>query len=587
MAITVGKAGVTGSVGNASQLIIIEQPGFGQVAGTSATPIVVATNGTVSGGDAHKFQPVASNIDIAYQGALIEPGVFTGTLGRARGYPGRLSVQNGFQVGGSPSIAPLVFRALLQDKNPSWHILGGTGVTLPAAVTVVNSQPAPGTGNKTVAADLASVTNPVRLRVAPVAASGATNVDVVAGGGSATAAITVADDLAGYDVPVALTITPTSLGVSGGEGTFTITGTDRNGASLTEVLTFASAGSGLTTAQTTNNAFMTVSSVVATGFNAGTIRIRATFSAAVSIGTGYDRATVRVEGTDTSGNAIVENFIFDDANKSTAQTGDRYFASVTKVTLSRWAGGAISITATDTAARVTINTQEEEPAVYHRIEVTRGLVPEVLNDCILQSVTMSLTAEDVLRYDLVYLGKEAFHQQNLAGDTGASARKTDASGLTYSAADFWIGWQAKVFVEGLELPIANATLSLDKQWTQPGTLGSQVEGAQPIASTFLGTLSGDVIYATQNDFSENFVDNITFRNIEVRLINELKGGFPAQLRILAGAGELTTNPVPTVGDTGQILQSVEMNLLPSTVGETDYISVIVDVPEYSKVRVYS
>ena len=585
MPITVNKEDVTGSVGNASQVVIIEQPSFNEVNGSDlSSPIEIAANGDKTGGDAHKFQGSPSNIDIALQGALIAAGVFTGSLGRSPGYPGRLSVQNGFALGGSPMIAPLILRGLLQDKDPAWHILNGTGTTLPAAVTAVDSQALAATTAKTVAEDLASTTNPVRLTVALEDAALAVTVDVVDGetiGG--TAAIAINDNLRDYDVPFQLTVNPSANANAASNPTITINGTGGNGRSLSEELTFTS-----DSPQTTTNYFLTVTSIARTGWAASeTVDITATIVEAVTIGEGKELASVRVEGTDHADNVIAESFFFDADTLSDDQTGSRYFATITEVTSKGWAGGAFDITAQDKAARVTIASEEEKAFCYHKLEVTRGLIPEVIDDNVVQQVTLALSADDVLRYAIVYLGRIGYHQQNLGGDTGSTARKTDASALEFPTEDYWIGWQGQIFVEGLELAMQDATLTLQKQWTQPGTIGSQVEGAQPIADTFLGTLTGNTIYATQNDFNENFVDNIPFSNVELRLTNKLKGGFKSQLRILAGKGELNANPVPTVGATGQILQSLELNLLPSKAGLTDYIKIVIDIPEYDRLRVYA
>ena len=160
---------ITGGIGNTIQFIFKEQPGFKNYGGNKITPIVVAANGNTSGGDFPKFQGVPSAVDLALAGALIDPGLFTGTRTRAEGYPGILRGQGGVVLGGSLLLAPAIFRMLLQDKNPSWHILGGTGVTIPAEKTIVNAQALPGTTEKTVAEDLTSVTNPVRLTVTPKA----------------------------------------------------------------------------------------------------------------------------------------------------------------------------------------------------------------------------------------------------------------------------------------------------------------------------------------------------------------------------------------------------------------------------------
>ena len=244
MAVEKDLSEITGGIGNTTQFLFKEQPAFKNYGGNKVTPIVVASNGNVSGGDFPKFQGVPSGVDLALAGALIDPGVFTGTRTRADGYPGVLRGQGGVVLGGSPLLAPSIFRLLLQDKNPSYHILGGTGVTIPAEKTVVDGQALPGTKAKTVAENLDSTTNPVRLTVTPKTGSAST-VDVVNAQDLGTdGSITVADDLSDYDVPFTLTATPTgtaTLSDTAVDATITIEGVDAQGRSQTLTLTFPDA----------------------------------------------------------------------------------------------------------------------------------------------------------------------------------------------------------------------------------------------------------------------------------------------------------------------------------------------------------
>ena len=186
---------ITPNIGNTTQFIFKEQPGFQDYGGLNVSPIVVANNGNTSGGDFPKVQGVPSAVDLALLGNLIDPNVFTGTRTRADGYPGILRGEGGVVFGGSPQLAYSIFRMLLQDKNPSYHVLGGTGMTIPAEKTVVATQALPGTTEKTVAEDLADTKNPVRLTVTPKAGTAST-VDVVDAQNLAGATPkTVADDL--------------------------------------------------------------------------------------------------------------------------------------------------------------------------------------------------------------------------------------------------------------------------------------------------------------------------------------------------------------------------------------------------------
>ena len=580
---------ITGGIGNTTQFIFKEQPAFKNYGGIKATPIIIASNGNASGGDFPKFQGVPSAVDLALAGTLIDPGLFTGTRTRSKGYPGVLRGQGGVVLGGSPLLVPSIFRLLLQDKNPSYHILGGTGITLPAEKTVVDAQALPGITAKTVAEDLADTTNPVRLTVT-LKDGTASTVDVVDAQDLDTdGSLTVADDLSDYDVPFTLTVTPTSaatLADTTVDATIEITGTDAQG--RVQVVSLAFPNASKTTAQTTTKKFLEVTDVSVAGWGAGKVTVSAALVAAVTLGDDIEFARVRIKGTDHQGNSFAENFTFTDDNKATAQTSKRYFATVTEVTGSGWAGGAIDIKGRDKACRVTTKPQDEEIVIFWNGEINRGLIPEVIYDMLIQQLTIQISREEVMRYACVFVFRDSAHQVNFAGDTGETARKTDASGLDFPVDDFFIGYQAEITIDGIRLAITEATLTINQQYAPSNVIsGEPTDEAVPTGGTRLVGLTGNVKYATQNDFNENFRENIEFNNIQIRFFNKLKGGFYSQLRIRGARGELNQNPVPTYTDAGEILQPFELNLLPSQIGALDDIVAIVDVPEYQRGRIYA
>ena len=177
---------------------------------------------------------------------------------------------------------------------------------------------------------------------------------------------------------------------------------------------------------------------------------------------------------------------------------------------------------------------------------------------------------------------------NLEGDTGASARKSDASALTFPVDDFFIGWQTEITIDGIAMAITEATLTINQQFEPSGVIsGEQTDEGKPFGGTRLVSLTGNIRYATENDLNANFIDNVKFTNIQVRFFNKLKGAFPAQLRLRGGKGQLNANPVPTYTASGQILQPFELNLLPSQVGSLDDIVAIIDTPEYDPGRIFA
>ena len=404
------------SQGNLTQLVIGEKTGFKGPALTDlSSPIRIAADGSKTGGDFARYQPLLSGVDLAFQGSLIESGVFTGSRARAAGFPGRLGGVGGFVAGGSPLVIPLLLRNLMQDKNPSYHILGGSGQTLPAVVGVVNNQPLAGATPKTIADDLASTTNVVQLTVSPnasavketdveygtVEVTGTDNNDdtidrtlyfpdgvveivnaknlksetevVDAGDIDTTDALTIANDLSIFDTARALTVTPSAAPAS--PKTITIVGTDNDGTAQTVTLTFNSAA-----AQTTTQVWKTVESVAVDAawgvaatldvtFPEGLLDLEAlnlsgfadyrlvvTPSSTATLTTPAQNATVVIKGIDNEGEARTDTLTFTDANKTVAQVTTERFALVTTVMTTNWDVGTLTlINFTDDLAQTTDN----------------------------------------------------------------------------------------------------------------------------------------------------------------------------------------------------------------------------------------
>ena len=593
-----------GSTGNQTQIILAEKEEFKDAHPTDITPIVISTAGVVSGGDFPRFQPVLSGVDLAFLGTLIESGIFTGTRARAAAYPGQLRGQGGFVAGSSPLVAPLLIRNLMQDRDPSYHILGGTGQTLPTEIDIIDAKALAGQevdANDDMVGKMLETftnpTNPVQLTIAPEAASAAVTVDVVDGEAlDGTAVIAIEDGFARpasgtagtyYDVPLQLTVTPSAVPTA--DTKITIIGTDGDGNKLEEELDYTTTTSPL--GITTTAYFLSVTSVerLETDWTSGTtVDITATIAADVTLGEGFEFASVRIEGPDNNDKEISETVYFDEDGKSTAQTTDQFFKEITKVTTSGWAGGAFDITAQDKAVRITIEAQDEEPVCYLFGELTRGLIPALLDDMLVSQLTIAVTPEELIRFAIQTIYREEIAQQNIGGDDDSDARKSDASSLEFPTEDFFVGFQAVLFIDGIQVPAKSVTLTVNQNWQNVGGLsGEQTDESQPIAITRETGLTGDFVYATQNNLNQNFLSNRPFQNLEVRITNKFDGGFPAQIRILMAKGQLAANPIPTYADTGEITQRFEIRCLPSQIGESDDIKWVIDTPQYERLRDYS
>ena len=579
-----------GSTGNQTQILLGEKDRFkGRRLIDVSSPIVVADDGSVSGGDFPKFQPILSGVDLAFLSTLINSGVFTGSRARAASYPGQFRGSGGFVAGSSPLVTPFLVRALMQDKNPSYHILGGEGTTLPSRVTVVDGQGLAGKTAKTIADNLDETKNVVQLTVKPKTRTEST-VNVVDSENLKTnGAIGIDDDLSGYDVPFALTVTPNNaadLTASTTPAEISIRGINTNGDM--ETLTLSFPDSAKTTAQTTTVKFTQIIEITTTGWSAGTFGITVTIAADVTLGDGVESGSIRIEGIGNNDEELGETLYYYAENLASALTTDDYFKKVTSVTSSGFAGGAFDITARDKAVRVTIVAQDQEPAVYLQGELARGTTPAVIDDMLISQLILNLSPEEIVRYAIQTIYRLELDQQNLAGEKGGTVEKTDASALEFPSEDFFIGFQGVLIIDGVTVPAKTVTLTVNQQWQNVGGLsGEQTDEAQPIAITRLTSLTGDFLYSKTNNINRDYIRNKKFKNLELRLRNKLDGAFPAQIRVLMAKGELAANPVPTFSDPGEITQGFEINCLPTRIGASDDIKWIIDVPEYHRGRIYT
>lgn len=155
MPITTGRSAINTASGNTTKVLIAEQTNYSSEAATNVNP----------GGDFYPEQPRLVSADIAQEGTTIESAELDESAAQTQDAPGPLDVANGFSFLFSGNGLALPLSMLTQDKNPSWSIYGGTGQTIPAQVTVVaaTARLQATAGDATIADDLASTTNPVKL----------------------------------------------------------------------------------------------------------------------------------------------------------------------------------------------------------------------------------------------------------------------------------------------------------------------------------------------------------------------------------------------------------------------------------------
>ena len=157
MPLTTGPGAITTTAGSVSEVLLAEQTNYA----TRVTDI----------NQFYKYQPRINSADLAAGGETIEASFLDGSAAQSKDAPGPIDITNGLGLAFSGNGTGLALAMLTQDRNPSWNIYGGTGQSIPAEVTVVASTTRLMTAatDVTVADNLSSTRNPVRLVVSPSA----------------------------------------------------------------------------------------------------------------------------------------------------------------------------------------------------------------------------------------------------------------------------------------------------------------------------------------------------------------------------------------------------------------------------------
>ena len=214
MPLTTGAGAITTTTGSVSEVLLAEQQ-----AGYATRVTDIA--------DFYKFQPRINSADLAAAGETIEASFLDGSAAQSKDAPGPIDIANGLGLAFSGNGTGLALAMLTQDKNPA-SAFNGTGgfprsVDVVAGTTLLTSTAT----EATIADNLSSTVNPVRLVVTP----------------SSTATV-----------------------AAGVRARVTIEGTDTNDDAIVETLAFSTATQD--TAATTRLWFKTVTKVTTAGWDA-------------------------------------------------------------------------------------------------------------------------------------------------------------------------------------------------------------------------------------------------------------------------------------------------------------------------------
>ena len=484
MPLTTAAGAITSQTGNVSQILIAEQANYAdETQRDASSPRIVAANGALSGGDFYRYQPRINSADIAREGTTLEGTFFDGSSAQSQDAPGPFDIANGFSFALSGNGTALPLRMLTQDKNPEWNIYGASGQVIPAEVQVVaDTQTLASTAaNATIADNLSSTVNPVRLTVTP----------------SGTASV-----------------------AAGRRALITINGTDNWDKPLEEVLAFTSTTA--TTAATTKLWFKTVTQISSEGWEAAS-------------------------------------------------------------------GKTYGVTARDRSAEVIFTPQDDELVAFWTAEVVKGITPNLYDGLCMQSATIEITRDALVAFDCTFLGRRGRLYTNLAGDTGSTARRTDASGLETASPDVYGGWQAKLTAENSDIQIAlqEMTLTINQELSYTNVLGEQFQVSQPSRDAKrLLSMECTVVYSPENNYSTYFESNQVLPNVKLSFNQTGLGAYPYQFALECDEMQFTSDPDPAVSDPGTISQTLAMKAVRAPGANNEY-RIRTRYSDYDRVRVFN
>lgn len=475
MAYTVNQDAITQQYGRSSDIAIGEQLRFGDDTindNTAFDPASPAASGL------YIVQPRVLSMDLSETGELLTSPFFDGTGAMNKSQQGPVDISNGLSLGLSIGGTALMLRMLTQDKNPTATKLRGTGAPGTSAEDVVATGANLGTTttlvNFTIADDLASTTNEVRL-----------DIDMTSG----------------------------------------------------------------------------------------------------TLATNAPYGIIRVEGTDWNDQAISENIRYYTADLNEDRSTRFYYKTVTRVASSHFGAGSVHITATDRAALVTYTPQDDELVAYWTAEIKKGTIPSTYRSLIMQSATVAANRDNVLQFDCSFLGGRAYLREALDGTTTA----TDTTSLRRADKKMFPGWATKIKVGNFELPVTEATMTLNQQINYSNTLGARWQAAPMYPNDKRSvTVDTNQLYSTQNDIVQLFGDNESLRDVAYELSYTAKGGFRAKFTILMHEAEIYTNPDPSVTGFGQIAQTVNIRAIKQEDRPVKYeYQLLAEVDRYDAVRTFS
>ena len=362
---------------------------------------------------------------------------------------------------------------------------------------------------------------------------------------------------------------------------------DANAAEVTHI----AAGTSLATVHTSAQNFITDKDIP----SGNTVQLIVT---PVSIGES-GIVELQIDGYDHEGTGLREIMILTSANNTKPVTTDFYFAKPptggkTTYQVNRAATGAsFKITSKHGGTTVVFSqpsdTQNQDLLPGWTIEVRKGSIPFTYVGVLPNEISIALARDTALQMDMTVIAFDSLPYTDIEGNevnvqTGKGSRGIDiSSGTPYGGGTFddasetiFTGWQAYLdLIEPgtgtpVRVPLTDATFTINHQLEQAQLIVGDRRPGPPFRSALREVmLDGTMLFTRERDWVALFRNNVDFKNPVMVLRNAPAGGFPYELRVEFGVGQLMTSPDPQVGDIGLITQAFNMKFRESASGKSD------------------
>ena len=168
-------------------------------------------------------------------------------------------------------------------------------------------------------------------------------------------------------------------------------------------------------------------------------------------------------------------------------------------------------------------------------------------------------------------------------------KKTERdSALTFSAPDFFPSWQSKLLIDGVLMYITSASFSYENGLVNGDAIsGDQFQTAPPTRDAMRSLMLDLTIqYSRENDFSGLFRKNATLDNVEVHLLNQPEGGFPELQLWRFVTMQVQNSADPATSGQSRITIQVQLKAFDNDFGSPKDVEVDVHLPELVLPRIF-